>query len=388
MKQAPDVIERLNGEATSLDAHLDDVKAAAAELGYADAGEYLLALHRMYRDGHAHVPRKDTWSPQFSGDPPSIAFERPGGTGTLYHGDSAALMADHLDPESVDLIMTSPPFGLVRKKAYGNEDADEYLDWFDQFAYGMRRVLKETGSLVIDIGGAWQKGRPTRSLYHFELLSRLCRGFGFYLAQEFYWWNPAKLPLPAEWVNVRRIRVKDSVNCVWWLSRTPFPRASNKRVLQPYSDSMNEMVERGSYNTKRRSGGHKPGETSFLAQHGGSIPHNLIAAANTKGNSAYRQYCTENDVPIHPAQFPSVLPAFFIRMLTDQGDVVLDPFAGSCVTGEVAEQMGRRWICCELSEEYVKGAKGRFGPQAPEPFCRVRNEPDRALRRAASEPAG
>ena len=148
---------------------------------------------------------------------------------------------------------------------------------------------------------------------------------------------------------------------------------------------MREMVERGSYNTGRRSGGHKPGETSFLTQHGGSIPHNLIAAANTKGNSAYRQYCTENDLPIHPAQFSAVLPALFIRMLTDQNDVVLDPFAGSCVTGEVAERMGRKWICCEISGEYVEGAKGRFGSQAPDLFAEF--ETNRTKPYAAQPPS-
>src|SRR5690606_28107862 len=123
-----------------------------------------------------------------------------------------------LEANSIDLIMTSPPFGLVKKKDYGNEDADEYIDWFRKFADGFRRVLKPEGSLVIDIGGSWVQGQPTRSLYHFELLIMLVKEFGFHLAQEFYWWNPSKLPSPAEWVTIRRIRVKDAVNCIWWLS--------------------------------------------------------------------------------------------------------------------------------------------------------------------------
>ena len=123
--------------------------------------------------------------------------------------------------------MTSPPFGLVRRKEYGNADAHKYLDWFRPFAGQFRRVLKERGSLVIDIGGAWIPGQPTRSLYHFKLLLMLCEEYVFHLAQEFYWWNPSKLPSPAEWVNIRRIRVKDAVNTVWWLSLSPWPKASN-----------------------------------------------------------------------------------------------------------------------------------------------------------------
>lgn len=147
--------------------------------------------------------------------------------GRIFLGDSLDILADEVEDHSVDLIMTSPPFGLVRKKEYGNVDASEYLDWFRPFANAFKRILKENGSLVIDIGGAWIPGQPTRSLYHFKLLIMLCEQFGFHLAQDFYWWNPSKLPTPAEWVTVRRIRVKDAINCVWWLSPTPWPKASN-----------------------------------------------------------------------------------------------------------------------------------------------------------------
>ncbi len=165
--------------------------------------------------------------------------------GTIYLGDSLNLMPT-LDNCSVNLIMTSPPFGLVRKKEYGNVDADEYIDWFRPFAKEFRRILKEDGSLVIDIGGSWVPNQPTRSLYHFELLIMLCKEFHFHLAQEFFWWNPSKLPTPAEWVNIRRVRVKDAVNCIWWLSPTPWPKASNRKVLTPYSRSMLDLLKNGS----------------------------------------------------------------------------------------------------------------------------------------------
>lgn len=141
--------------------------------------------------------------------------------GKVYHGDSLSLLDEIIPAESVSLIVTSPPFGLVRKKDYGNVDAEKYVDWFRPFGRAFKRILKENGSLVIDIGGAWTPGLPTRSLYHYELLIMLCREIGFHLAQEFFWWNPAKLPTPAEWVTVRRIRVKDAVNCVWWFLWLP-----------------------------------------------------------------------------------------------------------------------------------------------------------------------
>ena len=295
--------------------------------------------------------------------------EKPARAGKLYlktelgkiiHGDSHAVMRD-IPSEHVDLIMTSPPFGLVRKKEYGNVDADYYLDWFRPFASEFRRILKGSGSLVIDIGGSWNRGQATRSLYHFELLIMLCRDFGFHLAQEFYWWNPSKLPTPAEWVTVRRIRVKDAVNTVWWLSKSPWPKASNKRVLVPYSESMLELFRNG-YKAKLRPSGHDISD-KFNRDNGAAIPPNLLAIPNTESNSSYLQYCKEHGIKPHPARFPAPLPEFFIRMLTDEGDFVLDPFGGSCVTGEVAERLRRKWMCIDLEERYLAGAVGRFPVQ-------------------------
>lgn len=129
--------------------------------------------------------------------------------GRMYCVDSLEFMRTEVGDASVDLIMTSPPFGLVRKKTYGNVDADKYVTWFHPFGLEFHRVLKPHGSLVIDIGGAWNRGQPTRSLYHFELLIMLCKDLGFHLAQEVFWWNPSKLPTPRQRGTIRRVRVKD-----------------------------------------------------------------------------------------------------------------------------------------------------------------------------------
>jgi site-specific DNA-methyltransferase (cytosine-N4-specific) len=278
------------------------------------------------------------------------------------HG--AAFLANSLDvlremrDGSVNLIITSPPFGLVRKKDYGNEDAERYVEWFRPFAEQFKRILRADGSLVIDIGGAWKPGQPTRSLYHFKLLIALCEDFDFHLAQEFYWWNPSKLPTPAEWVTVRRIRVKDAVNSVYWLSPTSWPKASNRRVLQPYSESMQQLLKHG-YRAKKRPSGHDISK-KFSINNGAAIPPNLISIANTESNSFYLRYCQEHGLDVHPALYPAALPEYFVRMLTDTGDLVVDPFAGSCVTGEVCERLERSWVCVEILEDYLKGARGRF----------------------------
>jgi len=278
--------------------------------------------------------------------------------GSILCCDSLDHMKQHMQNETCDLIFTSPPFALVRKKDYGNESEKTYVNWFRDFAIQFYRILKPTGSLVIDIGGSWIPGQPTRSLYHFELVIMLCHDIGFHLAQEFYWWNPSKLPTPAEWVTVRRVRVKDAVNTVYWLSKTPWPRACNKRVLAPYSDSMKDLLRNG-YKAKMRPSGHDISE-KFQKNNGAAIPPNLIAIPNTESNSFYLRYCKQKNIKPHPARFPALLPEYFIRMLTDEDDFVFDPFAGSAVTGEVCERLNRKWLCCEILPQYVTGAIGRF----------------------------
>lgn len=342
-----------------------EMEETASEFGHKSISEYLRFLHASFVSGQD----TDEIFIDYASEYPKKAIRsfHKARHGEILWGDSRAYLFNIAKENSVDLIMTSPPFGLVRKKSYGNEDADRYCAWFRPFAEGFRRALKDEGSLVIDIGGAWIPGQPTRSLYHFKLLVMLVEELGFHLCQEHYWWNPAKLPTPAEWVNVRRVRVKDAVNCIWWLSKTPYPKANNKRVLQPYSKSMQDLLKNG-YVAKKRPSGHDI-SMKFQKDNGGSVPPNLLAVANTESTSRYQEYCRDNNIPIHPARFPAQLPEYFLRMLTDPGDLVVDPFAGSCVTGAVAEALRRKWICCELSEEYLQGALSRFRP-AVEPLLK------------------
>lgn len=279
------------------------------------------------------------------------------GLGGAYLGDSFQLMQS-LPDASVDLIMTSPPFALQRKKEYGNAEPEDYVAWFLPFAFQFRRLLKETGSLVIDIGGSWVKGQPTKSLYHLELLVALCKKVEFHLAQEFFWYNPARLPTPAEWVTVRRVRVKDAVNNVWWLSKTPTPKADNRKVLKPYSEAMLHLLKNG-YKAKLRPSGHDISD-KFQKDNAGAIPPNLLTISNTESNSHYLTACRKAGIKPHPARYPADLPDFFVRFLTDENDLVLDPFAGSNVTGEVSEKLRRRWLAFELNKDYLSASEFRF----------------------------
>jgi site-specific DNA-methyltransferase (cytosine-N4-specific) len=290
----------------------------------------------------------------------------------------AAYVANSLDilralpDESINAVITSPPYALHFQKEYGNAPKDEYLAWFMPFAQEIQRVLVADGSFVLNIGGSYNPSVPTRSLYHFKLLIALVEHQGFHLAQECFWHNPAKMPMPAEWVTVRRIRIKDSVEYVWWLSKSPWPKANNRRVLKPYSQDMKRLHSRGLKRTKRPSGHNIRPSFSEVAP-GGSIPPNVINGINDEspdellifGNNAstdiYTRRCKEAGIVAHPARFPSALPEFFIKLLTDEGDLVLDPFAGSNTTGATAEKLERRWIAVDSSETYIKSSQFRFG---------------------------
>jgi len=277
--------------------------------------------------------------------------------GKAFVGDTLKLIKKIPD-NSINLILTSPPYGLRKKKEYGNADPEQYVNWFSPFAKEFFRVLKPDGSFVLNIGGGWERGTPTRSLYQFDLLLHLCKELKFHLAEEFIWYKPAALPTPAEWVTIRRIRVKDSIEYIWWLSKKPFPKSDNRNVLQPYSESMKQLLING-YTAKERPSGHKISK-KFKIDNKGSIPPNVLIFSNTESNSHYLRMCNKFNVKPHPARFPAKLPEFFIKFLTDKEDIVFDPFAGSNVTGEVAENLGRKWIAFEIVEEYLRGSKFRF----------------------------
>ena len=275
-------------------------------------------------------------------------------------GDSIKLL-DQIESDSIDLVMTSPPFALQREKTYGNVNQQAYVDWLFTFCEKVYRVMSPTGSFVIDLGGAYQSKRPVRSLHNYRILIKLCDELDFRLAEEFFWYNPSKLPSPIEWVNKRKIRAKDSVNTVWWLSKTDNPKANVSRVLVPYSDRMKKLHANPQeyYQPKKRPSGHDIG-TGFATDNGGAIPSNLLQIPNTESNSRYIQLCKAVGVSVHPARFPQKLPAFFINFLTEPGDTVLDIFSGSNTTGAAAEAAQRRWIAFEKNLEYLAASAFRF----------------------------
>ena len=277
--------------------------------------------------------------------------------GKIIHSDSRDYLS-RMEDDSIDLIITSPPFALTREKAYGNKKGEAYLVWLKEFGELFLKKLNKTGSLVIDFGGSWVPGKPTRNLHQFKIPIIFVEEIGFHLAQEFFWWNTSKMPNPASWVTVSRERITDAVNYIFWFSKTPHPKANNKNILNPYSERMKAMIKKGTYNKNNRPGGQSISKV-WAKDNGGSIPQNVIPYGNTYVDP-YFEYCEKNNFKKHPARFGPFIPEMFIKFLTNEGDFVVDPFAGSCTTGSVAEQLNRKWLCIDSEKEYLHGAKGRF----------------------------
>src|ERR1700730_543598 len=268
-----------------------------------------------------------------------IAAAYKTGKGKMFHGR----IEDALDsPEiekvkgKVNLILTSPPFPLVRKKRYGNETGENYLSWLKSLAGRLADLLADDGSIVIEIGNAWEQGSPVMSTLPVEALLAFKKAAKLHLCQHAICHNPARLPSPAEWVNVRRIRLKDSFTHVWWMSRSKNPKADNRNVLHPYGKDMKKLLRTKHYNSGVRPSGHVISEKGFLTDHGGSIsanvieldsshsPDALLKYTGTSWDKNYRDYCARKKLVTHPARMQSSLSGSFIQFLTQKDDLVLE----------------------------------------------------------------
>lgn len=300
-------------------------------------------------------------SPFLGRRPDAVAYSTA--YGRLFHGHSDELLGTAAFKRffgKVNLIFTSPPFPLNRKKKYGNEQGQRYIEWLCEFGPLFKKLLAPDGSIVIEMGNSWEPGSPVMSTLGMRALLEFQAQNELHLCQEFIWANPARLPAPAQWVTVDRIRVKDSFTRLWWMAKTTKPKADNRRVLVPYSSSMRKLLKRRTYNSGIRPSEYVINETSFLKDNGGAIPASVLTFNNTHSSDEYFKYCRQHNLTLHPARMPIDLADFFIRLLTKPGDLVLDPFAGSNTTGFAAQKNERYWIGIEAMEQYIRGSLGRF----------------------------
>lgn len=255
----------------------------------------------------------------------------------IIRGDCLQEMSK-LQDESVDLVVTSPPYAMQRKNTYGGITEDEYPDWFEQIGKEIYRVLKPSGSFVLNIKENSKDGR--KSLYVMETVIRLAKIF---MWKDTFIWNK-KNPFPTG----SNRRLKDGFEYCFWFSKGKQYKFYPNNVLikseSKFLESEKKRSNLGNHNCYNGSGFKM--NRRFVSDY--IRPSNVITLATD----------TENHV--HPATFPVGLPQFFINLMTETGDVVLDPFMGSGTTGVASGKAGRDFIGIEISEEYCKIAEERI----------------------------
>lgn len=288
--------------------------------------------------------------------------------GKCIAGNSLDVLAG-LDDNSINLIITSPPFSNQRKKKYNNFDEipqDEYVDWLLQFAKAAFSKLAANGSLVIDIRSAYEKGKAVESIYPYEFLVKMVHELGYKFCQTVYWNNTSALPLPIQYVNIEKIRLKNSLNMNMWFTKAPDGRckADNRQVLVPYSSRMQDLIDKPESFIKgdqvTRPSGNVLTIKSWQKDNGGAIASNLLPYPNSASNDSYLRFCKTLGLKAHPARYPYKLIEFWIKFLTTEGDLVVDIFSGSNTTGKVAEDLNRQWLSIDISQEYVASSVFRF----------------------------
>jgi DNA modification methylase len=255
---------------------------------------------------------------------------------------------------SVDLLMTSPPYPLLRPKEYGNLRACEWVDWMLSLFEAWCELLTPAGSIMLNVGPCWKPGVPAQQLHTERLLVCLEDQLGVHLLQRLDWHSPTKLPTPLSWVGVRRMRVTSSVEPLLWLSPNPKAKGNNLNVLRPYSVNGLRSIDKP--RTGRRPSGIQFGARSFVDR-GGSIPSSLISAAPSGAEETrYRKAMRDRGRNPHPAVLPAAVARFGILLATEPEDLVYDPFAGSGTVAIEAMKLGRRALAADRSREYLEGS--------------------------------
>ena len=269
----------------------------------------------------------------------------------IQEGDCLELLKD-IPSDSINLIVTSPPYGKQRKETYGGIDPDIYVDWFLPRAEEMNRVLKPSGSFILNI---WEHvANRERHTYVLELVLALKQA-GWKWIEEYIWRKTN--PMPGKYM----FRVRDAWEHVYHFAKTTDLRVYQDAVLIParwkYTTAAKNTGHRsangsglstGPRRVRSNDSGFGATDESFVSDM--VLPHNVIETTIGSNKGSKR----------HPAVFPREIPEFFIKFCTVPGDIVLDPFAGSGTTLFVAYDMYRKVIGMEIVPEYCDYISNEF----------------------------
>ena len=257
----------------------------------------------------------------------------------IFHGDSAEVLKT-LPDNTVDLVVTSPPYADQRKSTYGGVTTDQYVEWFLPISAQLLRVLKPTGTFILNIKEKVVNGE--RSTYVMELILAM-RKQGWLWTEEFIWHK--KNSYPGKWPN----RFRDAWERLLQFNKSKKFAMYQEEVMVPMGDWARTRLKNLSETDKRR-------DNSKVGSGFGKNISNWIDRDKAYPTNVLH-LATECYNKKHSAAFPEELPQWFIKLFTQEGDTVLDPFAGSGTTLFVAERMGRNAIGIELMDEYYQMIK-------------------------------
>lgn len=293
-----------------------------------------------------HMEGKLSWSETGTRvNPVELNFDRPASVkqgvllnpsgasvGKLYYGDNLEVMPEKLADESVSLIMTSPPYADARKRTYGGIPPEKYVEWFLPRAEEMKRVLRPDGSIVINIKEGARNGE--KMTYVWELIMALRQETGFRWVEEYIWHKTTAAP--GKWPN----RFRDQWERLLHFTKQNSFKMNQRAVMVPVGDWVEQRLANLSENDNERQ------ESAT----GSGIGRKMSAWKGRKyvypGNVLHGPPVCNNTG--HSAAYPEWLPEFFIKLFTDEGDAVLDPFSGSGTTVRVAQRLDRIGIGIEL----------------------------------------
>lgn len=290
-----------------------------------------------------------------------LLYSLDDGLAFLAHAEEAA---GAIEPGSLSLVMTSPPYPVVNR-AYGRFTVPEWLDWMGGLVGLWRDLLRDDGTIAVNLMDVLVPGTPMISPYVERFVLDAIDTHGLHLAGRMPWHSPTKLA-NLEWAIKRRVAMKNSVEHVLLFSKTPSPAWDTRRLPQePYAERSaaqraSDARRADAHRQVVRPGGYQMDEGAFAKKGEGRIPSNLLVAGGVGGGGIYARRCREAGISPHPARFPEALPRQVILLATDVGDVVYDPMAGSNTTGKVALDLGRRFISSEPVAEYAAASRFRF----------------------------
>lgn len=267
--------------------------------------------------------------------------------------------------DPIMLCFTSPPYPLRKERAYGNPDSRRIISFLCETLAPIIDNLAPEGSLVLNLSNdIFEPGSPARSTYLERLIITLEDEFGLALMDRIIWNNPSKPPGPVQWASKTRQQLNVAWEPVLWFAKDPKRvKSDNRRVLEPHSERQLALIARGG--EMRAScygdGAYRLHPGSYGKPTEGRIPRNVILQGHRcPWGDRYRKAATKLGLPVHGAGMPYDLAAFFIRYLTEEGDLTVDPYGGRIMTGRAAESLGRRWLCSEMMLEYASGGAELF----------------------------